>query len=59
MEKYNNLIEAYKEAEMLVIGIGSELCKKAFEDDNKRISVLNEYNKILDKKNYLIVVCHL
>lgn len=58
MEKYNNLIEAYKEAEMVVIGIGSELCKKAFEDDDKRISVLNEYNKILDKKNYFIITSH-
>lgn len=54
-----NVIEGfkknYKEAEMVLIGIGSELHKNMFESTEKMQQMLEHYNKILDKKNYFII----
>lgn len=57
-EMYNNLINLYKEADMVVLGLGNQLSYDSFSDDNKRIELLERYNKILDKKNYFIVTSH-
>ncbi len=58
MTDYNHIIESYNSAEMVVIGLGSELARKKFESDESRLSVLDFYNKILDRKNYFIITSH-
>ena len=58
-KEFDNIISAYKKADMVVIGLGNQLCKKAFDNDNKdKKSILDFYNNILDKKNYFIITSH-
>lgn len=60
MEKdiYEKIKEAYTDAEMVVIGLGSQLCRKMFADDAERIKLVDGYAKLLDKKNYFVVTSH-
>lgn len=54
-----NIIENFKtdynEAEMVLIGIGSEFHKNMVESTEKMQKMLEYYNKVLDNKNYFII----
>ena len=56
-KEFDNIISDYKKADMVVIGLGSQLCEKAFISQDKK-SILDFYNSILDKKNYFIITSH-
>lgn len=50
-----NLKKNYNDAEMVLIGIGSELHRNRVNNDEKMKQMLEYYNTILDKKNYFII----
>lgn len=54
-----NIIEGlkkdYNEAEMVLIGIGSELHRKMFDSAEMMNQMLEYYNAVLDRKNYFII----
>lgn len=55
---YKDFIEFYKEAEMVVIGMGAQVHRKQFSDQNQMNELLNFFNQYLDKKNYFIITSH-
>ena len=56
--EFDNIISDYKKAEMVVIGLGSQMCEKAFDNVDKK-SILDFYKGVLDKKNFFIMVLYL
>ncbi len=54
-----NIIECFKkdynEAEMVLIGIGSEFHRDMFDSAEKMKQMLEYYNAILEKKNYFVI----
>lgn len=55
---FKNLLEKYKDADMVLFGIGSELHKSVFENDAQRIEIIDYFNQFIDKKNYFIITTH-
>lgn len=55
--EFDNIISDYKKAEMVVIGLGNQMCEKAFDDVDKK-SILDFYKGVLDKKNFFIITSH-
>ena len=45
--EFDNIISDYKKAEMVVIGLGSQMCKKAFDNMDKK-GILDFYKGLLD-----------
>ncbi len=49
----NEFCEKYKQADMVLIGIGSELHRKQLHDDD--IAILREFASKLERKNYFVI----
>ncbi len=54
-ELYKKFIDDYNAADMVLIGIGAQLHRKAVADDEKLMELLHFYQEKLDKKNYFII----
>lgn len=54
-EVIEEFVQNCKSAEMLLIGIGSELHPKVFPDKQKLLEMLQFFYAILEKKNYFII----
>lgn len=48
-------VQAYKAAEMILVGVGSELHPKAFDDRQRMAEMLAFFSAMLEKKNYFII----
>ncbi len=54
-ELFEQFIEDYNSADMVVIGIGTQLHKRMINDVEKFTQILHFYCDKLDKKNYFII----
>ncbi|MFQ7575452.1 MAG: hypothetical protein ACLRLD_08585 [Lachnospira sp.] len=58
MDLFENLISDCRDADMILIGLGSQVNKESFKKEDDLNSILKIFNQFLDKKNYFIVTSH-
>lgn len=55
---YEEFINVYKSAEMVVIGLGAQMHQKQFMDQNQKDGLFAFFKPFLEKKNYFIITSH-